>query len=142
MGELIIPKPAVQVVCAALVVGLPEVSDDYADAYVGSKRPGPRTGHTGLPSRFIRVTRAGGGMLNRVTDNARVLVECWSDANDCEQFANAARGVIYCSAGDRFATGFIRYVEHEDDGPTDFPDPLVTTHDRWQFVTGVLVSTN
>lgn len=141
MRPLIVPKPSVACAIAALTDGLPEV--DYDDVYVSSKKPGPRTGHTILPDRFIRVTRAGGGMINLVTDNARLLVECWSSADDAEKFANAARAVIAASAGGRYADGFIRGVNTDlDDGPVDFPDPLVTSHDRQQFTIGVLVSTN
>lgn len=141
MREIIVPKPSVAAVIAVLIDQLPD--QGYGDAYVSSKKPGPRTGHTSLPSRFIRVTRAGGGMINLVTDNARILVECWSDSDDAEKFANAARAVITASAGGRYAGGFIRGVDNEyDDGPVDFPDPLVTSHDRQQFTIGVLVSTN
>lgn len=141
MNELIIPKPAVAVTVQALNAGLPGVG--YSNVHISSKRPGAPTGDTILPNRFIRVTRAGGGMINRVTDEARLLIECWSDDSaDCEEFANAARGVIYASRGQKHGGGFIRHVERHDDGPVDHPDPLFPGHERYQFRVGVLVSTN
>ena len=83
-------------------------------------------------------------MINRVTDSARLLIECWSDDSaDAEQLANTTRGLLRASSGSRVAGGFIRGVDMElDDGPTDFPDPLNPEHDRYQFQVAVIVSTN
>jgi hypothetical protein len=141
MAELIIPKPAVAVVIALLSQRLSALN---LSTFVSSKTPSPATGHEVLPSRFIRVTRTGGGMSNPVTDSARLLIECWSDDSaSAEQLANTARAIIRAGVGQRVAGGFIRGVDTAvDDGPTDYPDPLVQSHDRYQFQVTVLVSTN
>jgi hypothetical protein len=139
--ELIIPKPAVSIVIAALNDGLPAAG--FPDVYVSGTRPSEVAGFESLPKRFVRVTRAGGGMMNRVTDNARILFECWSDDSaDAEVLANAVRGLIAATAGQQYELGHVRGVGNVDDGPTSFPDPIVPSHDRWQFQVSVMVSTN
>lgn len=141
MAELIVPKPAVAVAISVLTDGLPGAG--FSGVFVGSKIPGPRTGQTTLPKRFVRVTRSGGGMLNRVTDNARLLIECWSDDGvDAEALANAARAVLVASHGTKTSFGFVRGGGAVDDGPVDYPDPLVESHERYQFQVSLLVSTN
>lgn len=138
----VIPKPAVAACIAFLADALPD--HDFDGVFVSSKTPGPATGHASLPRRYIRVTRSGGGMVNTVTDNARLLVECYSDDSaDAEVLANVARGALRASAGRRVAGAFIRGVDVDvDDGPTDYPDPLVPSHDRYQFQVALMVSTN
>lgn len=142
MPELIIPKPAVAVATAALRARLPGTG--YSGVYIDSDRPSDATGHAILPPHFILLSRApGGGMINLVTDSARLLVECWAskEIGDGEQFANTARGILRASVGQRFAGGFIRCFDN-DSGPTDFGDPLAPTHSRYQFLGDLLVSTN
>jgi hypothetical protein len=141
MAELIIPKPAVALAISVLKAGLSTAG--FSGVFVGTRTPGPRTGHTALPKRFVRVTRTGGGMLNRVTDNARLLIECWSDDGvDAEALANAARAVLVASRGTKTAYGFVRGTGEVDDGPVDYPDPLVESHERYQFQVSLHVSTN
>ncbi|DAZ90349.1 hypothetical protein [Mycobacteroides abscessus] len=140
MAELIIAKPSVAIAVSALTAGLPQTG--LSGVYVSSKKPGVATGHRVLPSKFIRVTRISpGGMLNRVTDLAHLLIECWADDGEGESLANAARGVLRASAGHTIASGFIRSFGN-DSGPVDFPDPDVPSHDRYQFTGDLLISTN
>lgn len=142
MTEVIIPKPAVSLVIAAVTSRLSATV--YSGTLVSGSRPSEASGYTGhLPARWVRITRSGGGMSNRVTDNARLLVECWSDDSvDAEALANTVRGAITSLTGGKFSLGHVRGVEAVDDGPTQFPDPLVPSHDRWQFQVTVMVSTN
>lgn len=140
--EVIVPKPAISLVISAVTEGLPLLG--HFDVYVSGTRPSEAAGFGGqLPKRFVRITRAGGGMSNLVTDNARVLVECWSDDSaDAESLANAVRGILGSLTGVNHILGHVRGVGNVDDGPTQFPDPLVPSHDRWQFQVTVMVSTN
>lgn len=141
MAELVVPKPAVAIAISVLNAGL--AGAGFEGVFVGSRTPGPRTGHTSLPKRFVRVTRTGGGMLNRVTDNARLLIECWSDDGvDAEALANAARAVLVASHGAKTSMGFVRGGSEVDNGPVDYPDPLIESHERYQFQVSLLVSTN
>ena len=138
---LIVPKPAVAIAVSLLSSGLPAAG--FSGVFVGTRTPGPRTGHRILPKHFVRVTRAGGGMENRVTDNARLLVECWSeDGVDAEMLANTARAVLVAARGTTTPHGFVRGSGGVDDGPVDYPDPLIETHERYQFQVSLLVSTN
>ncbi|DAZ90151.1 Uncharacterised protein [Mycobacteroides abscessus subsp. bolletii] len=140
MAELIVPKPSVALAVQAITVGLPQAG--LTDVYVSSKKPGAATGHRILPGKFIRVTRLNpGGMLNRVTDQAHLLIECWDDSGEGEKLANAARGVLRAASGQTIAGGFVRCAG-EDNGPVDFPDPDVPSHDRYQFTIDLLISTN
>jgi hypothetical protein len=141
VAELIIAKNSSNVIVQALIGGLPDAG--WADVYVSTGQPGLASGHERLPSAFIRVTRGGGGRLNRVTDSASSLIECWHDGSNAEGLAQAAIGVLCRAAGQRqrFAGGFIRGIDNLF-GPTDFPDPLVPSHDRSQFHGDFLISTN
>lgn len=141
MGELIVPKAALALVIKAVSEELDGLG--YGGVTIASKKPGQVTGDALLPNRFIRATRVGGGMVNRVTDNARILFECWStDGADAENLANAVRGIVGAMAGRHYTIGYVRGVSNLDDGPTEFPDPQTPSHDRWQFTAGVMISTN
>ena len=142
MAEVIVPKPAVSLVISELAARLP--GQGYSDVYVAGTRPTEAAGFAGvLPKRFVKITRVGGGMSNRVTDNARILVECWSDDSaDCEILANTVRAILGSLAGSNITLGQVRGVGNVDDGPSQFPDPLVPNYERWQFQVTVMVSTN
>ncbi|WP_301119776.1 hypothetical protein [Mycolicibacterium fortuitum] len=143
MGELIIPKPAVGAGVAALEAALPA---HYDVELVSSDLPGLANGHRTYPTLFVRMTRVGpSGMLNMVTDRARLLVECYADKDsdtDCEQFANTCRALLRAvDTRTRFAGAYIRRWQN-DTGPVPYPDPSVPSHERWQFQGDLLVSTN
>lgn len=141
MTELIVAPASKDAAVQALAAGLPDA--DWINVNVSSKRPDDIPGVNELPHAFIRVTRSGGGMLNRVTDRASLLVECWHDGGRSEALANAAIGVLARAAGQRqrHAGAFLRGMDNVF-GPTDFPDPLTPDHDRSQFTADLLVSTN
>lgn len=145
MPEVVKRKPsvgaAVQVLKARLATNYPEVPA-FASVFISSKRPSTDTGQS-LPDHFIRVTRTNGGMLNRVTDRATLLVECFSATGQGEQLALAAIATLEAAAGQRqrYAGAFLRALDNVF-GPTDFPDPLTPSHDRYQFTCDLLVSTN
>jgi hypothetical protein len=91
-------------------------------------------------SPFIRVSRAGGGMQNMVTDGATLLVECYApDGVAAETLANHARALLTDSRSNVFAGAFIRWWE-ETSGPVDFPDPG-TEWSRYQFLGRLDVAT-
>lgn len=140
MAELIVPKPALAAGIAILTEELP--GNGFPGVFVSNKRPGPEDGFQTYPPVFVRLTRTGGGMINMVTDRATLLVECYADDSEvAELFANVCSATLARRYGHRrFAGAHIR--GYSGDGPTEFPDPLVPTHDRWQFLGELLVSTN
>lgn len=141
--ELIVPKPALSVAIELLRQGLPVL--DFDDVFISSSKPGSDQGYDTYPDRFIKVTRTGGGMNNKVTDRALLLTECWSvDSTEAESLANACRALYNAAAlrSQRFAGAYVRGWDEAGDGPVDFPDPTIASHDRWQFLGGLLVSTN
>lgn len=90
------------------------------------------------PSQYVRVSRAGGGMPNMVTDRVRVLVECFADDEvAAEKLCNDARGFLFRSRAGVFGGCFIRGYK-ETDGPVYFPDE---NKERYQFVGELLVGT-
>lgn len=142
MAELIVPKSSIAFAVQALAVGMGDADAEWTGIYVADRKPDTTSGAS-LPSAFIRVTRSSGGMLNRVTDRATLLVECWHDSARGEELALAAIAVLTRAAGQRqrFAGAFVRGIDNIQ-GPTDFPDPLTPSHDRFQFTADLLVSTN
>ncbi|PKQ59723.1 hypothetical protein B5566_02455 [Mycobacterium sp. MHSD3] len=140
MAELIVAKPALAAAIAVLTEELP--SNGYPDAFVSHKLPGPEDGYETYPPVFVRLTRTGGPRINKVTDRANLLVECYAnDSEVAELFANMCGAVLARPYGHRrFAGASLRGGEFE--GATEFPNPLVTTHERWQFTGFLLVSTN
>lgn len=90
------------------------------------------------PTQYVRVSRVGGGMINPVTDKARVLVECWAESTvNAETLANDARYLLCNAGGKSFAGVFIRWCS-EVSGPVDFPD---TVGPRFQFIVELLAAT-
>lgn len=90
------------------------------------------------PKQYVRCSRVGGGMVNPVTDNAAILVECWAETNaEAEELANEARFLLLSSTGKSFAGVFVRWCR-ERSGPVDFPD---VTGPRYQFVVELLAAT-
>jgi len=143
MVEVIVPKPALSAAIALLRDGLAD--HGWPDIFVGSTKPGEAQGFAVYPDQFVKVTRSGGGMNNLVTDRALLLVECWSvDSVEAENLANTCRALLRAAPyqGQPFAGAYIRGWDEAGDGPVDFPDPSLASHNRWQFLGGLLVSTN
>lgn len=89
---------------------------------------------------FIRLSRAGGGMQNMITDGAALLVECYApEGVAAENLANSARALFVDARGKTYGGAFIRWWE-ETSGPVDFPDPG-TEWSRYQFMGRLDVST-
>lgn len=122
------PRPAVKAAIDILEVAFPTLTVDTRI---------PRT----RPDQFIKVTRVGGGMLNPVTDVARILVECWAKTNAAAEAMSAtAREALANARGTTVADDvFIRGYGNEE-GPVDYPD-LDTGMDRYQFHGDLYVST-
>ncbi|GAA1881983.1 hypothetical protein [Williamsia serinedens] len=105
---------------------------------VDSKEPNP----SAMPSRYIRLTRAG-GPRGRDIDRATLLVECFAstaakspDGPQAEQDAYAlADALRLASSGGPWAGSHV--AGWEQNSIVDFPDPDLSTHARWQF-TGTL----
>lgn len=84
---------------------------------VVTKVPNPR------PSRFIRVSAAGGGRANLVQSRPFVIVECWAaDTVAASDLASDAWGRIETAYGPDVPMTM----------PTDFPDPE-SGQARYQF---------
>lgn len=141
--EVIVPKPALAAAISLLKDGLAVMG--WPSVFVGNSKPGPDQGFSTYPDRFVKVTRSGGGMNNMVTDRALLLTECWAvDSTEAESLSNACRALYRAAAlrSLRYAGAFVRGWDEAGDGPIDFPDPSLASHSRWQFLGGLLVSTN
>lgn len=142
MPEYIRRKPSVGAAVQVLKTNLAVNEPTFTGTTISSKRPSTDAGQP-LPDHYIRVTRSGGGMLNRVTDRSTLLVECYSAVGKGEQLALSAIATLEAAAGQRqrHAGAFLRALDNVF-GPTEFPDPLTPSHDRYQFTCDLLVSTN
>lgn len=123
MAELITPAPALAVVVKLLGPLLGSVP-------IASKMPKTR------PPSIVRVSRAGGGMTNPVTDRPVLIFECWApDSVAAETLANQVRA--HMKANQFAAVDGVRLLGWSEAGCVEFDDPDVTTQSRWQ-VTGTL----
>jgi hypothetical protein len=106
------------------------------DVGVGSKMPKM------WPMAYIRVTRAGGGIANLVTDDARILAEIYGASIGIvepltAQAITALRDAEGTSVNGIFVRGF-----NNIEGPVDHPHVDVPDMCRWQFQGTLLVSTS
>lgn len=121
-AELIVPAPAVAVAVKLL--------NDRVAPPVSSKVPNPR------PATFVRVSRAGGGMSNIVTDRPWLIFECWAPTEaEAEMLANLVGAHLKAA---QFETiNGAKLLGWSEAGRASFNDPAVPSQSRWQ-VTGTL----
>ena len=129
------PKPAVLTAITILSAAF----GSYA--FVSAKLP-----RNQRPDRFVRVTRAGGGLQNIASDGARLLIECYAkDVGQVEAMCNTARTALRNAGGTTVTTTegdvFVRGWMNED-GPTDFANPEILDHERWQLHGLLIVKSN
>jgi hypothetical protein len=123
------PKPAVKTAIAILV----EAFGQYAQ--VSAKMPKHR------PIRFVRVSRIGGSQSDPITDNARLLIECFGpDTETVEAMSATARTALRNAISTIVGGAFVRNWSNEQ-GPVDFPHPQILDLDRWQFQGDLSLST-
>lgn len=127
--------PALKIARAILAAALP-------DAYVASKMP------NNYSDVMVIVSRAGGRRPNLVTDQARILIEVWVRINDtettvqiAEDTTSQAMAALENAQGTTVEGAFVRGFDNIE-GPVDFPDPDVSSLERWQFQGDLLVSTS
>lgn len=123
MADAITPGPALAIVGQLLRPLLAPVP-------VQTKMPEPR------PDSIVLISRPGGDMSNLVTDRPTLSFHCWAlDDVDAEALANRVRALLkahqFDVVGDHTLHGW------RGAGCSEFPDPAVPTHSRWQ-VTGSL----
>lgn len=120
------PKPAV---LAAITV-LADAFGEYA--FVSAKLPGHHR-----PVRFVKVSRAGGGLANIATDTARILVECFAkDIGQVEAMLNTARTALRSAGGTTVTSGDISmFVRgwHNENIVSEFPHPDILDYERGQL---------
>ena len=125
-AELIVPAPAV-----ALVVKL---LNDRLAAPVHSKVPATR------PTTFVRVSRAGGGMKNLVTDLPTLIFECWAPTEaEAEVLSNLVTG--HLRAAQFESVNGTRLLGWSEAGRVSFPDPALQSQARWQVTGSLGIST-
>lgn len=123
------PKPALK---TALTI-LEDAFGVYA--LVSTKMPKQR------PIRFVRVSRIGGNWDNPVTDNARLLIECFGpDPETAETMTGTARAALRNAISTIVDGVWIRNWDNEQ-GPVDFPHPQIIDMERWQFQGTLSLST-
>lgn len=123
------PKPAVKTAISVL-------QDAFGQyALVSAKMPKQR------PVRFVVVSRIGGRWSNRVTDTARILVECYGqDTETAEAMSGTARAALLNAISTVVDGVWIRNWSNEN-GPTDFWNPSIIDMERWQFQGDLSLST-
>ena len=83
-----------------------------------------------VTSGFTRVSRAGGGVRDIVTDSPLLLIECFAaDTVTASELARVTRALMLASA--RLSAKVTRAVD--GDGVSFLPDPT-TNNPRYQFV--------
>lgn len=99
---------------AALVAALREV----LGVPVATRVPNPR------PPRFVRLTRVGGPVRDKVTDRPLIVVEAWDAAGDvaAHDLAAEARARLHALAGTGIGGVWVRRVG-EVSGLSNYPDP-------------------
>lgn len=123
------PKPVVPIALAILAAADP-------DTLGSDEIPEPR------PSRFYKVTRAGGDYTNPAYDSPRVLIECWAtDSATAEQMALNATAAFKNARGKTFLNSFIHGCD-DIQGPVDYNDPAIQDRRRCQFLATLLTSTD
>lgn len=121
------PRPAIKTAIAILEEAFPNA--------VGAKFPKIR------PSRYVLVSRVGGGQENPRMDRARLLVECWAKTiGEAETMTSTARAALRNAGGTTVGDVFI-YGWFNEDGPVMYDDPDVSDMTRHQFTGDLSVST-
>jgi len=123
------PKPAVKTAIRIL-------HDAFGNyALVSAKMPKHR------PIRFVKVSRIGGSQDTPITDNARILVECFGpDTETVEAMTATARTALRNAISTIVDGVWIRNWSGEQ-GPVDFPHSEILDMDRWQFHGNLALST-
>jgi len=123
------PKPAVKTAITILAAGFGQY------ALVSAKMPKHR------PVRFVQVSRIGGSQDTPITDNARILVECFGpDTETVEAMSATARTALRNAISTIVDGVWVRNWSGEQ-GPVDFPHPQIIDMDRWQFTGDLALST-
>jgi len=123
------PKPAVKTAITILAAGFGQY------ALVSAKMPKHR------PIRFVRVSRIGGSQTNPITDNARILIECFGqDTETVEAMTATARTALRNAISTIVDGVWVRNWSNEQ-GPVDFPHSEIIDMDRWQFHGDLALST-
>ena len=122
------PKPAVKTAITILAAGFGQY------ALVSAKMPKRR------PIRFVQVTRIGGSQDTPITDNARLLIECFGpDTETVEAMTATARAALRNAISTIVDGVWVRNWSNEQ-GPVDFPHPQIIDLDRWQFTGDLALS--
>lgn len=115
MRPVVLAPDAVAVAVDYLAEQLEERGDD---AIVTDRVETPR------PDRFVRVSRTGGPMKNRVQDGPQLTVECWDLAEeDAQDLAQLCRALLFAAQG-AVVNGVPIGKVDEFGGPQLLPDPL------------------
>ena len=123
------PKPAVK---TAITI-LSEAFGVYAQ--VSAKMPKQR------PIRFVQGSRVGGSQTDPITDNARLLIECFGPDTETVENMTATARTAFRNAISTVVDGvWVRNWSNEQ-GPVDFPHPQIIDLDRWQFQGDLSLST-
>lgn len=129
MPVLVFPDVA-EVAVEAAAAGL---ADAGRTVPVGTVVPNPR------PAEFVRITRAGGLRRNLVTEDARVVVEAWAQADeDAADLAELVRAVLHALAGTTSDDDVRVYRVDDTEGPADDPDPM-SDQPRYQLALSITV---
>jgi hypothetical protein len=92
-----------------------------------------------LPSKFVRVTRAGGSGRNLVQSDVRLLVECFAD-NSTDAFTLARMAYAHLwAAADSFIVPGVWVTQVELTEPVNFPDDSIARA-RYQFLAQMTTS--
>lgn len=100
------------------------------------------------PTEYVRIHRAGGIELNRVTDNPMISISTYaSDPGVAADLANRIREVMFAARGrwlpSRSSTprAWCRWWK-EATGPSYYPDPDKPDRTRYQFSGELRLATN
>lgn len=123
------PKPAVKTAITILAAGFGQY------ALVSAKMPKQR------PIRFVQVSRIGGTQTDPITDNARLLIECFGPDTETVEAMSATARTALRNAISTVVDGVWVRNWHNEQGPVDFPHPQIIDMDRWQFTGDLSLST-
>lgn len=119
----------------ALRAVLTVLEDAFPGVHVSAKVPITR------PEQFMYVSQIGATQPNPNTDKPRILVECWAPIKKtARDMAYTAGTALRNAAGSCVDDVFIRCWDNQQ-GPIDFPDPMVSDQERWQIFGDLSIST-
>ena len=95
-----------------------------------------------LPTRFVRVDRAGGTRPNLVTDDARIIIDCFADSPETvESMCGTVDAAMHNAIGTVVGSVFVRNWTGVT-GPTgNYPHPDYLSFERWQMTGSLMLST-